>query len=75
MLTQRLLDRAGQDGRADDRADVIGHRLKVFAKMTGPPVRYYTARGILITVDADQAPEAVTADIQGGLSTLSLPQS
>jgi adenylate kinase len=75
VLTQRLLDRAGQDGRADDRADVIGHRLEVFAEMTGPLVRYCTARGILIAVDADQAPESVTADIQAGLSALSLPQA
>jgi adenylate kinase len=60
---------------ADDRADVIGHRFEVFAEMTGPLVRYYTARGILIAVDADQPPESVTADIQAGLSALSLPQA
>jgi len=70
VLTRRLLDRASQDGRADDRADVIRHRLEVFAEMTGPLVRYYTQRGILITVDADQPPESVTADIQAGLSRL-----
>jgi len=72
VLTRRLLDRASQDGRADDRADVIRHRLEVFAAMTGPLVRYHTQRGILITVDADQPPESVTADIQAGLSRLSL---
>jgi adenylate kinase len=71
VLTRRLLDRASQDGRADDRADVIRHRLEVFAETTGPLVPYYTQRGILITVDADQPPEAVTADIQAGLSRLS----
>jgi len=72
VLTRRLLDRASQDGRADDRADVIRHRLEVFAETTGPLVPYYTQRGILVTVDADQPPEAVTADIQAGLSRLSL---
>ncbi len=72
VLTRRLLDRASQDGRADDKADVIRHRLEVFAETTGPLVPYYTQRGILITVDADQPPEAVTADIQAGLSRLSL---
>jgi adenylate kinase len=75
VLTQRLLDRASQDGRADDKADVIRHRLEVFAETTGPLVPYYTERGILITVDADQPPESVTADIQAGLSALSLPPS
>jgi len=68
VLTRRLLDRASQDGRADDRAEVIRHRLEVFAETTGPLVPYYKERGILIAVDADQAPEAVTADIQRGLA-------
>ena len=31
VLTRRLLDRARQSGRADDTADVIRHRLRVFA--------------------------------------------
>jgi len=72
VLTRRLLDRASQDGRADDRADVISHRLEVFAAMTGPLVRHYSQRGILIAVDADQPPESVTADIQAVLSRISL---
>ena len=73
LLTQRLLGRASQDGRTDDRADVIRHRLEVFAAATGPLVSYYAERGILITVDADQPPESVTADIQAGLSELGAP--
>jgi len=68
VLTRRLLDRASQDGRADDKADVIRHRLEVFAETTGPLVPYYTQRGILIAVDADQPPESVTAGILAGLS-------
>ena len=75
VLTRRLLGRASQDGRADDKADVIRHRLEVFAETTGPLVPYYTERGILITVDADQPPESVTVDIQAGLSALSLSRS
>ena len=38
-------------------------------------VPYYTERGILVAVDADQPPDSVTADIQAGLSGLSLPRS
>jgi adenylate kinase len=45
VLTRRLLDRASQGGRADDVADVIRHRLRVFAETTGPLVPYYTERG------------------------------
>ena len=70
VLTRRLLDRASQSGRSDDKADVIRHRLQVFAETTGPLVPYYTERGILVAVDADQPPEAVTADIQARLSGL-----
>jgi adenylate kinase len=72
VLTRRLLDRASQGGRADDVADVIRHRLRVFAVTTGPLVPYYTERGILVAVDADQPPDAVTADIQARLSGLGL---
>jgi adenylate kinase len=75
VLTQRLLDRASQGGRADDRADVIRHRLEVFAGTTGPLVPYYKERGILVAIDADQPPDSVTADIQAGLSGLLLPRS
>jgi adenylate kinase len=73
VLTRRLLDRASQSGRSDDQADVIRHRLQVFAETTGPLVPYYTERGILVAVDADQPPDSVTADIQSRLSGLSLP--
>jgi adenylate kinase len=75
VLTQRLLDRASQGGRADDRADVIRHRLEVFAGTTGPLAPYYKERGILVAIDADQPPDSVTADIQAGLSGLLLPRS
>lgn len=73
VLTQRLLGRASKGGRTDDTADVIRHRLEVFAETTGPLVPYYSRRGILVAVDADQPPESVTADIQAGLSGLSQP--
>ena len=72
VLTRRLLARAGQEGRADDTADVIQHRFQVFTETTGPLIAYYQERGILVTVDADQPPEAVTAEIQDRLSGLSL---
>jgi hypothetical protein len=72
VLTRRLLGRASQGGRADDVADVIQHRLRVFAEATGPLVAYYRERGILIAVDADQPPDSVIAEIQAWLSEISL---
>jgi adenylate kinase len=63
VLAQRLLGRAGQEGRSDDTSVVIRHRLEVFATTTRPLIAYYQDRGILVAVDADQPPEAVTAEI------------
>jgi adenylate kinase len=74
VLTRRLLARAGAEGRADDVADVIRHRLRVFAETTGPLVPYYTERAILVPVDADRPPDSVTADIQSRLARLGLPR-
>jgi adenylate kinase len=68
VLVQRLLGRAGQEGRGDDTADVIRHRLEVFTTTTRPLIAYYRDRGILLEVDADQPPEAVTTQILTRLS-------
>ncbi len=64
VLVQRLLARAGEAGRGDDTAEVIRHRLQVFAETTSPLIDYYRDRGILLTVDADQPPESVTDEIE-----------
>ena len=44
----------------------------MYAETTGPLVPYYTERGILVAVDADQPPDSVTAGIQARLSGLRL---
>jgi len=69
VLTRRLLGRASRSGRSDDKTDVIRHRLEVFTQTTGLLVPYYTERGILVTVDADQPPDSVAADIKSRLRT------
>jgi adenylate kinase len=68
VLVRRLHGRAGQGGRSDDTAAVIRHRLDVFATTTSPLVDYYRGRGILLAVDADQPPDAVTTEILHRLS-------
>jgi adenylate kinase len=68
VLVRRLLDRAGQGGRSDDTAAVIRHRLDVFTTTTSPLIDYYRGRGILLAVDAEQPPEAVTTEILSRLS-------
>ena len=65
VLLQRLLAR----GRPDDSAEVIKHRLEVFAETTSPLIAYYRQqRGILLEVDGDQSPDAITAEIQARLA-------
>ena len=64
ILLQRLLSRA----RPDDTADVIKHRLEVFTQTTSPLIAYYRQRGILLELDGDQSPEAITAEIQSRLA-------
>ena len=65
VLLRRLLARA----RPDDTAEVIKHRLEVFAETTRPLIDYYRQRrGILVEVEGDQPPEAVTAEIQARLA-------
>jgi adenylate kinase len=70
VLTERLLGRASKDGRTDDTADVIRHRLQVYAETTQALIQYYADRGILLTINADQPPDAVTADIEAQLAAL-----
>ena len=72
VLMERLLARARAEGRSDDTAEVIKHRFQVFAETTGALVPYYAERGILVTVNADQPPDEVTAEIRQRLSDLSV---
>ena len=65
VLLQRLLARA----RPDDSPEVIRHRLEVFVETTSPLIAYYRQqRGILVEVDGDQPPDAITAEIQARLA-------
>lgn len=59
-------DRCALDGgelyqRADDAADTVRNRLKVYQELTAPITAYYGAKGILTTVDGNR-PEAVVLD-------------
>jgi adenylate kinase len=49
-LVQRLLLRARQEHRADDREEVIRERIRVYGKQTRPLLDYYAAQKRLVTV-------------------------
>lgn len=50
-LTNRLLERAKIEGRADDNIDSIKNRLDVFKQKTQPLIDYYRATGKLVSID------------------------
>lgn len=59
-VVARLLNRAVEQGRADDTEDVIRRRLEVYAEQTAPLTAVYADRGILVQVDGLGAVSEVT---------------
>jgi adenylate kinase len=66
-LIRRILGRAAKEGRADDNPETVANRLRVFDEATAPLVDHYRERGLLHVIDANQAPDSVTADILAAL--------
>jgi adenylate kinase len=66
-VVARLLNRALEQGRADDTEEVIRRRMEVYAEQTEPLVALYSAQGVLVKVDGMGAVEEVTARILGAL--------
>jgi len=71
-VVKRILDRAHKENRADDTPEVAAKRFEVYLKDTEPLIAYYTAKGVVKTLDASRSIEEVTADlmplIQGAVS-------
>ena len=63
-LVARMLKRAEIEHRADDTAETIAARLRVFYTQTAPLLDYYSGHGILERIDAMRPPEVVFEDIR-----------
>ena len=67
-VVTRLLNRAHEQGRADDTEDVIRRRLEVYEEQTAPLIDVYTSRGSLVTVDGLGSVDEVSARIFAALN-------
>ena len=67
-VVRRLLNRAIEQGRADDTEGVIRRRLEVYEEQTAPLVNSYAERNLVVTVDGLGAVDEVTARIMAALS-------
>lgn len=65
-----ICDRDGETliQRADDTEETVEKRLSVNIEQQKPLLDFYEAKGLLITVDGDQAIDKVFADIQAAIN-------
>jgi adenylate kinase len=66
-LTQRIINRARESGRADDNEEVVRNRLEVYREQTAPLVEYYRGEGLLKSVDGMAEIGEVTAAIKAAV--------
>lgn len=62
-LVGRLLKRGLVENRADDVAETISARLRVFHTQTAPLLEYYRNRGIVRSIDGMKSPEQVFSEV------------
>lgn len=67
-VVQRLLNRAQEQGRSDDTAEVIRRRLEVYFEQTAPLTAVYRERGLILEVDGMGDVPVVTERILTALS-------
>ncbi|MEN9749654.1 MAG: hypothetical protein RL149_732 [Actinomycetota bacterium] len=67
-VVRRLLNRAIEQGRADDTEEVIRRRLEVYEEQTAPLVSVYAGRDLVVTVDGLGDVAEVTARIVDALA-------
>lgn len=67
-VVKRLLNRAKEQGRADDTEEVIRRRLEVYGEQTAPLIDVYAKRGILVEVDGLGSVDEVTGRIMQAIN-------
>ena len=67
---ERLLARAGEEGRRDDTPDVIRNRLEIYHSESERLIGYYRAKGILAQIRGDRSEDEVFADVENALEAV-----
>lgn len=67
-VVRRLLNRALEQGRADDTEDVIRRRLEVYEEQTAPLINVYAGRNLVVTIDGLGEVAEVTGRITAALA-------
>ena len=69
-LVRRMLQRAEEEGRADDTPEAIQRRLELYDRETAPLVEYYrTTRGNVVGIHADRTVDEVFDEIRRSLES------
>lgn len=68
LLVERMLHRAEVEGRPDDNAETIQHRMDVYNEETGPLLDHYAALGLLVEVEGVGPVDEVNDRIIAALS-------
>ena len=71
-LVRRLLNRAQEQGRADDTEDVIRHRQNVYLEQTEPLIEIYESRAMVVEIDGLGQVGEVTERILNALTSRGL---
>lgn len=69
-VIQRLLQRAQEQGRADDTEEVIRERMNMYVEETAPLSTTYRSRGLLIEVDGMGEVDEVTQRLHTALDSV-----
>jgi adenylate kinase len=71
VVVQRMLQRAAEEGRADDTPDAIARRLELYERETAPLVEYYrTHQANVVGIHADRSVDEVFAEIERSLESV-----
>ena len=71
-LVRRLLNRAQEQGRADDTEEVIRHRQNVYLEQTQPLIEIYSSRALVVEIDGIGQVGEVTERILNALTARGL---